>query len=278
MNYLFIGGCGRSGTSLLQDLLVQHSLIAGSSEFNFCKRILELKSSMQNAFYLGRNNEFYDQKFLNESYNQFIAGFLNNVSQNKPKATWISEKTPDNIEVLNELFEVFPLAKFIYVYRDGRDVAASYLNVNKRLKSQGHPYQMNVVTLSKKWNAARAFRQLAKPEYANNIFDIRYEDLIREPAKTLESLFKFLEIPVEDVINQRMKHDAKDTIIRDGYWFTEDLKRKSIDQSSLEKWRTELSFLQRIIANTIMAKGLRMHEYPVEQRFIFWGRLLRKIA
>lgn len=56
MKFVFIGGCGRSGSSLLQDLLYRHPEIAGGPEFNFTARILQLHGNMQKPFYLKRND------------------------------------------------------------------------------------------------------------------------------------------------------------------------------------------------------------------------------
>jgi len=103
MKFVFIGGCGRSGSSLLQDLLCRHPEIAGGPEFNFTAKILQLHGNMQKPFYLKRNEEFYIQEELDSRVQEFYRSFFQRIQNEKPEANWISEKTPDNIDVSTEL-------------------------------------------------------------------------------------------------------------------------------------------------------------------------------
>ena len=130
MKFLFIGGAGRSGTSMVQDLMCKHPSINGGPEFNFTKGIMNLHRGMRTPFFLDRNKQYYTESFLDESFQSFYEGFFHGLDRDA--TGYISEKTPDNIDVIEDLLRLFPDSKFVFVYRDGRDVVLSNRKVAKR--------------------------------------------------------------------------------------------------------------------------------------------------
>ena len=61
MNYVFLGGSGRSGTSFVQKLLILHSEIHGGPEFDFLPRFMQVFSQMKQPQQLQRQAFFYDE-------------------------------------------------------------------------------------------------------------------------------------------------------------------------------------------------------------------------
>ena len=61
-----------------------------------------------------------------DAVRRFISGMFDLAMNETEKKRWL-EKTPTNILYMKELLEIFPEAKFIHIYRDGRDVAASII-------------------------------------------------------------------------------------------------------------------------------------------------------
>lgn len=98
--------------------------------------------------------------------------------------TWCC-KSLANIYYLPEIEDYFTGAKYIYLYRDGRDVAVSF---SKAVVGEKHFYH-----IAKEWNEAQ---QLAlgfrKKIPANRFFNLSYEELTGEPEKTARSLCNFL--------------------------------------------------------------------------------------
>ena len=108
---IIIGGCGRSGTTLLLSILAAHSNIFGVDT--------ELYS-------------FYPVFRLKKLIN-----FLNDNQFSKDK-TWC-EKTPKNIINFNKIYEKFEgNINLIHIVRDGRDVITSE-----------HPYHLNQYWVTK---------------------------------------------------------------------------------------------------------------------------------
>ena len=101
------------------------------------------------------------------------------------KVRW-GDKTPGYIKIAQPLAAMFPDARFIHIFRDGRDVAKSFqavgwfgpwLHANTRQWTEAID-----------WNS-----RLSRSEIAGRIFQLRYEDLVLEPEATLRKVCAFLE-------------------------------------------------------------------------------------
>jgi len=108
------------------------------------------------------------------------------------------------------LKEIFPDAKFIHVYRDGRAVANSFLNVNwwsgwrgpanwqwgeltPAHKEKWEKYDRSFVVLAGiEWEILMAAQESAKQQIPlSDLLEIRYEDLCQNPIKTFQTAAKF---------------------------------------------------------------------------------------
>lgn len=96
-------------------------------------------------------------------------------------------KSMANVEILPELYTALPNAKFIYLYRDGRDVALSF---TKAFVGEKHFY-----AIAKQWRQDQQYAISFMENYPEaQVFRLRYEDFIQSPETELQSLCRFLEI------------------------------------------------------------------------------------
>jgi hypothetical protein len=99
--------------------------------------------------------------------------------------TWCC-KSLANIQFLSDIERHFhDAAKYIFLYRDGRDVAVSF---RKAVVGEKHFYH-----IAKEWDAtqkiALGMRDRAGPK---RFFSVRYEDIVAQPESTMQRLCKFL--------------------------------------------------------------------------------------
>lgn len=106
--------------------------------------------------------------------------------QGKTCFRW-GDSTPLNSLYVNELLFLYPRASFIFLIRDGREVCASYRNGGKEaFGALSDPMQA-----AKHWNKSiKALDYLIKKNC--QLFILKYEDLQREPEKSINSLTKLL--------------------------------------------------------------------------------------
>ena len=134
-----------------------------------------------------------------DAVRRFISGIFGLAMNETEKKRWL-EKTPTNILYMKELLEIFPEAKFIHIYRDGRDVAASIiangfwpiwendvLTVYTRLKSR------SVRDCAIYWREFLSFGfNQAQKLPQNRYVHIKMEDLIATTEQTLRELCDFI--------------------------------------------------------------------------------------
>ena len=120
---IVLGGCGRSGTTLLRMMLDSHRRICCGPESSLFRRRALDPEALADRFGFPREavRAIYE---ASRSRPAFIEGFAALCMQQAGKQRW-AEKTPRNISRIGEVFRWFPEARFIHVLRDGRDVACS---------------------------------------------------------------------------------------------------------------------------------------------------------
>jgi Sulfotransferase family len=94
-------------------------------------------------------------------------------------------KSLANVYYLPEIEDYFDGAKYIYLYRDGRDVAVSF---SKAVVGEKHFYH-----IAKEWDEAQRLALDFRSKIpAKRFFNLSYEALTAEPEKTARALCKFL--------------------------------------------------------------------------------------
>ena len=101
---------------------------------------------------------------------------------NKPR--W-GQKTPNNLFFVPQILENFPNAQFIFITRDGRDACATSM---ESAFGAG-----NIFMAAHTWNLANNFIKPFRSEYDSSTwFDVKYEELVREPVKVLKKICEFI--------------------------------------------------------------------------------------
>jgi hypothetical protein len=119
-------------------------------------------------------------------YPGVIDGFYRAYSRARGKSRW-GDKDPGNMGRLDQVLRWFPDAKIIHIVRDGRDACMSLI----RQEFGGEDLlQCAEAWREQVWWVRRIGRILGESRY----FEIRYEDLVEEPERTLRLLVAFLDL------------------------------------------------------------------------------------
>jgi protein-tyrosine sulfotransferase len=268
--FIFVGGCGRSGTTLVQKILAAHSKIVGGPEFDHAKDLFKAYQAMSSPDHLIRQSFYYDKNTLINSFQSFYKSFFSKLLTKKEKITYISEKTPTNIDVADSLLEVFPDAVFINVFRDGRDVMISHIDVKNRYALQGlpvRPEDYGVRRISSIWNASidKFLKMSQHPYFSRRFFSIRYEELVANPNSVLPKLFDFLQLEIEPQLFSPETFTAQQAGVDiDNIWYTQEMYHQGFNTSKIGRWQKELSMMDRVLCNILMADNLMNLDYDVE--------------
>jgi len=246
---IVLGGCGRSGTTLLRMMLDSHRRICCGPESSLFRRRAIDADWLADRFGFPRA-EVGAIRDRAGSRPAFIEAFAGLCMQKAGKARW-AEKTPRNISRVGEIFRCFPSARFVHVLRDGRDVACS-LRTHPRHKVEGGKLVPTgnwkpIAGCARRWvrDIESSRRWWGDPRFHT----VRYEDLVLEPRPALERLMAFIG---EDWDEAMLAHAAADSPFRDATRFAQNPEALGVvSTASLSRWQRDLDARDRRIFKRI---------------------------
>ncbi|HIK11707.1 MAG TPA: sulfotransferase [Oscillatoriaceae cyanobacterium M33_DOE_052] len=205
---IFIVGCPRSGTTLLQSILAAHSDIASFPETKFFPHLVPGKEPWKSLGMVSRRFKPYLYNFLVKEighpellanwpplpfikfYSHRFAEILTILAAEQGKSIWL-EKTPEHRFYINEIENHFVGVKIIHLLRSGADVVASLYEVTHKYPHLWHG-KWDVDLCVDMWLEAVEIsrRHLGK----NHHIFVQYEQLVEQPQAVAEKLSQFLGI------------------------------------------------------------------------------------
>jgi len=201
VNKFFIVGCPRSGTTMLQQALNRHSQIAIPPEtkyfFSFFGRPLKrqiqhvqrintdlgirLETPVRQVSSVAEGRAYYE-----EMARQYVDSYAHKA------IAFFGEKTPEHTGLLPCIRRLFPDAKVLVLYRDGRDVASSLT----RMPWMSPNLYVNFVV----WlYYQRVLREERLAKHPNTYF-VRYEDIVADPESEFAAIIEFLGAEYEPAV------------------------------------------------------------------------------
>lgn len=121
-------------------------------------------------------------------------------------------KSLANVHYVSEINDYLADAKYLYLYRDGRDVAVSF---KKAVVGQKHFYH-----IAQEWaKAQRAALKMRHKFDQSQFFSISYETLTGNPEQSLQDLCAFLNVDYHpDMLNFHESTEAKSTASSSSLW------------------------------------------------------------
>ena len=146
-----------------------------------------------------------------------------------------------NGQHIDQLAEAFPTAKFVHIFRDGRDSAASF--------HRRYGYSPRI-TLERWKNIVRKARRDGETLGESRYLEISYEELTASPEAELRKICEFIGEPfVEGLLDPRIPKDSG-------------LERKGFQKNS-ERWKTHFSARELVRLERQAGKTLAEFGYPV---------------
>ena len=250
---VFIGGTGRSGTTITLELLGKHSNFYASNPLEV--RIVTENDGLLDSFendslenfnnkaelswfnrtkrteglYKTINKESISKmtKELNDSFNKnqkdairkFYIDMFKNQNTFKDNRLYFGDSTPSNIRYSNRISKIFPEAKFIHTFRDGRDAAYSMYLMREYFDLAGNKTEFDALD----WWYDRIVQSFAALNTlnSNNYISIRFEDLvINNRKKHFLEILNFLNLEEESKINNYFDLNIKEENMSTGLWKT----------------------------------------------------------
>jgi hypothetical protein len=281
----FIVGAGRSGTTLLRLILTGHSRLYIPPETWFLRPLageFPLTGALTQAQLeraidtMVRHERWPDMQLPADALRRQAAGLVHPTlvclinlvydhllrASGKPR---LGDKTPHYSAIVPELAILYPQAKFIHLLRDGRDVAISWIDAGwQRYYEPGFQWT-SVVAHLRRDLAARP----------GCILVVRYEDLIRQPAKVVQRICTFLGEEFEPAMLNWQ--DRLDLVAQRDRHLHGRLKQPLTDDA-IAVWRRRLSGIECFAMEACLHRELMQCDYPLRYAARGWRPLFHLTA
>lgn len=234
---IFIFSLPRAGSTLLQRILMSHSKIASLAEpwlllpFSYSHGHHAMISEYAHQGAMKALNDFIGnlpnkEKDFNESLGAFVSDLYEKQCVNGE--IYFLDKTPRYHLIIREISELFPDAKFIFLFRNPLHVISSIMETFCDGGFYGL-FRYNIDITNGVTNLAKGYELLKEKSLALN-----YEDLVVDPQKIIKSVCDYLELDFEPGMLQNFsKQDTKGKMGDP----TGAKLYKKIQTKSLEKWK-----------------------------------------
>jgi len=207
---IFLFSLPRSGSTLMLKVLSAHEKIASVSEpyllLPFCYATKKQGVFAEYSHILSSraiNNVIDNLPNKKKDFNRYLSEFSGNIYSGlcHNNETFFLDKTPVYSYIINDIYELFPDAKFIFLFRNPVQVYASVLTslVKNRLKKL---YRWYGQQLKGPKLLAEGYQLIG-----SKAFMLKYEDFVVRPEAELERLFTYLELDFDPTVLQRFLHE-----------------------------------------------------------------------
>ena len=282
---LFIVGCSRSGTTLLQQMLNAHPRIAITPETHFMpfywakagqygdlgdeaafRRLVEDIVATGDLREWGLSaDEFRAAAWAGERTFAAVLGTILDLFARVKNADIRGEKSPSHVLYVGEIKKVFPEACFVHMVRDPRAV------VNSRREQSWCPKGIRENTLF--WVEQVSAGVNGARKLGRDWITVRYEDLIQHAEKTLRGVCARFGIEFEPSMLEYWKHNHRLLDLDREPWNIN--ASRPLQPDRVDRWRSQFSRAEVLEIETLAWPLMRTFGYsPVSP----WLSLLPSVA
>ncbi len=248
---IFIVGCPRSGTTLVQCILSASSHAFSLPETHFFSHVLAAVGATPESRLGSRELRLAREACQTEAELTLPASFWAKlegrpglraldmfwalVEQYRPANAAdlrVIEKTPRHVLYLDTIARVFPDAHFVNVVRDPVDVASSLLGV---------PFESSrsMLSYAQRWTESIQAARVFASEHPDRLRTVVYETLVREPEAVTRDVCAFVGLPYESAMLEEFGREAGRNVGRGEAW-KRDVK-SGVIMNRQGVWRTRMT-------------------------------------
>tara|TARA_B100000700_G_scaffold309512_1_gene388758 strand:- start:209 stop:1732 length:1524 start_codon:yes stop_codon:yes gene_type:complete len=178
---IFIIGMPRSGTTLVEQIISSHPEVYGCDELNFIPDLYEKNINVNKL----------DQKILLDIGNEYISK-INKVSNN---SLVVTDKLPINFKWLGFIKLILPNSKIIHCIRNSKD---NCFSIFKSFFPSKINFAFKIEEIVEFYNLYLELMEHWNKVIPNDIFNIRYENIIKNPDIEIKKIINACELKWND--------------------------------------------------------------------------------
>ncbi|MGJ8682554.1 tetratricopeptide repeat-containing sulfotransferase family protein, partial [Paraglaciecola sp.] len=181
---IFIVGLPRTGSTLLEQILVKHPNVGSAGEVNYL-------SAQVSDYLFQETSTHYPESamMLTEQIKTKAAEiYLNLLSRHTQNKQFVIDKLPANFQSIGLIKSLFPQSKILHIQRDFTQVQ---LSVYKNNFAVNEPYFCDLEEFRTYHALYKDLMEHWHIMSSNTIFDVDYLDLVTKPEKTIREILDF---------------------------------------------------------------------------------------
>jgi tetratricopeptide (TPR) repeat protein len=222
---VFIVGMPRSGTSLVEQILASHPLVAAGGELHDIWEIVQALSQRDPA-----RRPFpqclagIDANVLKECADRY----LRRLTSLDPIAHRVTNKNPTDFRYLGLIAGMFPNARFLEVRRDPRDTCLSCYFQNFR---NGQEYSFDLQDVGSFYRCYEQLMRHWRAVIPTQLLSVSYESLVTEPEPVIREILDFCGLDWHPACIE--PHKASGAVTTASRWQV----RRPIYRTALCRWK-----------------------------------------
>ncbi len=173
---IFILGMPRTGTSMVEQIISNHSEVYGGGEIGVLSN-----------YFLNFFNSSFKNKDLKKEFNLYKKNYLNFLNK-MTNSEIITDKAPLNFRWIGIIKSIFPKSKIVYCTRDPLENSWS---IFKNEFEQGMFFSNSFNDIAEYYKLHNNMMKFWKKEFKEDIFELKYEDLINNSNQKIKDLINY---------------------------------------------------------------------------------------
>lgn len=227
---VFIVGLPRTGTTLVEKIIAQHSDVQKCGEN---EQFTLLASDLMKELDKCSSDKSSTDKDVDEVLAKYYDKYILN---SKITSKYFTDKMPHNVNYIPLILKVFPTAKIICMDRNPLDILMSIFKLNF---SDGHSYACDLGCIASYIEMIHSLSKKYINEYPENVVRVRYELLVESPQEIMRSVFDFIGLEWNDAFLDVEKNTEP------SYTFSEVQVRKPISKNGVNSWENYRVHLEK---------------------------------
>jgi len=181
----FICGLPRSGTTLVESVLLEHPGVATLGESVQVSEVFNRVYPEQSVL---DDRGCYDQRRLHQFARQLNKRLF---AGRDGSGSLLLEKTPNNFYAINQLLQVFRNSRFVVTVKSPREACFSLFRQNFEFKEQ-IAYSHNLAATVLQYRVQQQIVDALVARYPERVRWLRYEEMVQDGDRVWPELFDFL--------------------------------------------------------------------------------------
>jgi hypothetical protein len=233
---IFIIGLPRSGSTLLEQILASHSMVEGTAELPYIRRVEHSlsKNRVDGVNYPEAVRELREPNFKSLGQDYLDASQLHRV-EGLPR---FIDKMPNNFPAVGLIHLILPNAKIIDARRYPLD---SCLSNFRQLYGYGQPFTYDLTDIGEYFLEYQRLMDHWHGVLPGRVLTVQYEDVVTDFENQVRRLLEYCELPWEDAC---LRYHETDRPVRTA---SSEQVRQPVYTGSVHFWRNHEKHLGELV-------------------------------